>query len=74
MEYIPKSQSKYRNMSEQPFPADLVQTDALARARAEQEKIVRELEANKGIFQSIKGQRNGRFQRRSFVRIAMAMA
>ena len=40
----------------QPFAADLAQTDAVARARAEQEKIVRKVEAN---FQSIKGQRNG---------------
>jgi hypothetical protein len=35
----------------------LVQTDALARLRAEQEQIVRELEANKGISQAIKGRR-----------------
>lgn len=40
----------------QPFPIALVQTDALAKLRAEQEQIVRELEANKSIFQSIKGQ------------------
>jgi hypothetical protein len=38
MEYIPKPKNKYQNMSEQPFPADLVQTDALARDRAEQER------------------------------------
>lgn len=42
---------------EQLFPTALVQTDALARLRAEQEQIVRELEANKGISQSIKGRR-----------------
>jgi type IV secretory pathway VirD2 relaxase len=41
----------------QPLPGALVQTDALAKLRAEQEKIVRELQADKGIFQSIKGQR-----------------
>lgn len=40
-------------------PQTWCETDALARARAEQEKIVRELEANKNIFQSIKGQRMG---------------
>jgi hypothetical protein len=39
------------------FPTALVQTDALARLRAEQEQIVRELEANKGISQAIKGRR-----------------
>jgi hypothetical protein len=35
----------------------LVQTDALARIRAEQERIVQELEAAKGDTQSIKGHR-----------------
>jgi len=41
----------------QPLPASLIQTDALAKLRAEQEKIVRELEAEKPSLQSIKGQR-----------------
>jgi len=40
----------------QPLPTALVQTDALAKLRAEQEKIIRELEADKGISQSMKGQ------------------
>jgi hypothetical protein len=35
----------------------LIQTDGLAKLRAEQEKIVRELEAEKPSLQSIKGQR-----------------
>jgi hypothetical protein len=62
-------------MSDSHSPQTWCKTDALARARAEQEKIVRELEANKSIFQSVKGQWMAkRFQRRSFVRIAMAMA
>ncbi len=41
----------------QTFPNVLVQTDALAKLRAEQERIVQELEAAKGDTQSIKGQR-----------------
>lgn len=41
----------------QPLPISLIQTDALAKLRAEQEKIVRELEAEKPSLQSIKGQR-----------------
>lgn len=41
----------------QPIPNALVQTDALAKLRAEQERIVQELEAAKGETQSIKGQR-----------------
>ncbi|CAH1696133.1 conserved hypothetical protein [Hyphomicrobiales bacterium] len=41
----------------QTIPNALVQTDALAKLRAEQERIVRELEAAKGETQSIKGQR-----------------
>jgi hypothetical protein len=41
----------------QPLPAALIQTDGLAKLRAEQEKIVRELEAEKPSLQSIKGQR-----------------
>jgi type IV secretory pathway VirD2 relaxase len=41
----------------QTIPSALVQTDALARLRAEQERIVQELEAAKGDTQSIKGQR-----------------
>jgi len=41
----------------QTIPAALVQTDALAKLRAEQERIVQELEAAKGDTQSIKGQR-----------------
>lgn len=40
----------------QPLPTSLVQTDALAKLRAEQEKIVRELEAEKPDPQSNKGQ------------------
>jgi hypothetical protein len=39
------------------IPAALVQTDALAKLRAEQERIVQEFEAAKGDTQSIKGQR-----------------
>ncbi len=39
------------------IPNALVQTDALAKLRAEQERIVLELEAAKGDTQSIKGQR-----------------
>jgi hypothetical protein len=57
IEYIPNSQSKYQNMPDSRSLQTWCETDALARARAEQEKIVRELEANKNIFQSIKGQR-----------------
>ncbi|WP_089172939.1 relaxase/mobilization nuclease domain-containing protein [Bosea sp. AS-1] len=41
----------------QTIPNALVQTDALAKLRAEQERIVQELEAAKGETQSIKGQR-----------------
>jgi len=41
----------------QTIPAALVQTDALAKLRAEQERIVKELEGAKGDTQSIKGQR-----------------
>ncbi|OPH81343.1 relaxase/mobilization nuclease domain-containing protein [Nitrobacter vulgaris] len=41
----------------QTIPAALVQTDALAKLRAEQERIAQELEAAKGDTQSIKGQR-----------------
>ncbi len=41
-----------------PIPATLVQTDALARLRAEQEKIIREIEANERLQpQSTKPQR-----------------
>jgi type IV secretion system T-DNA border endonuclease VirD2 len=39
-----------------PLPTALIQTDALAKLRAEQEKIVRELESDKAEAQSIKGQ------------------
>lgn len=42
----------------QPLPTSLIQTDALAKLRAEQEKIVSELEAEKPNLQSIKGQRH----------------
>lgn len=41
----------------QAIPNALVQTDALAKLRAEQERIVQELEAAKADTQSIKGQR-----------------
>jgi type IV secretory pathway VirD2 relaxase len=41
----------------QTIPNALVQTDALAKLRAEQERIVQELEAAKGETQSIRGQR-----------------
>ncbi|CAX24232.1 conserved protein of unknown function; putative partition protein [Methylorubrum extorquens DM4] len=41
----------------QPLPTSLIQTDALAKLRAEQEKIVRELEAENAQTQSIKPQR-----------------
>jgi len=40
----------------QTIPNAMVQTDALAKLRAEQERIVQELEAAKGDTQSIKGQ------------------
>lgn len=40
----------------QPLPTSLIQTDALSKLRAEQEKIIRELEAEKPDPQSIKGQ------------------
>ncbi len=41
----------------QTIPNALVQTDALAKLRAEQQRVVQELEAAKGDTQSIKGQR-----------------
>ena len=41
----------------QPLPTNVIQTDALAKLRAEQEKIVLELEADKAETQIIKGQR-----------------
>jgi len=41
----------------QPLPQALIQTDALAKLRAEQEKIVREVESEGVEGQSIKGQR-----------------
>jgi type IV secretory pathway VirD2 relaxase len=41
----------------QTIPNALVRTDALAKLRAEQERIVQELEAAKGETQAIKGQR-----------------
>lgn len=41
----------------QPLPTSLIQTDPLAKLRAEQEKIVRELEAENVRAQSIKPQR-----------------
>jgi type IV secretory pathway VirD2 relaxase len=49
-----------RIISEHPgqtIPAALVKTDALAKLRADQERIVQELEAAKGDTQSIKGHR-----------------
>lgn len=42
----------------QPLPQALIQTDALAKLRAEQEKIIREIETERADAQSIKGQRN----------------
>ncbi|MBD3849630.1 hypothetical protein IED13_28400, partial [Bosea sp. SSUT16] len=48
-----------RSIAEHPariVPESLIQTDALAKLRAEQEKVVRELEAEKAS-QSIKGQK-----------------
>lgn len=39
----------------QPLPTSLIQTDALAKLRAEQEKIMRELDDGEG--QSVRGQR-----------------
>lgn len=42
----------------QPLPTSLIQNDALVKLRAEQEKIVRELEAEKSSLQAIKGQRH----------------
>ena len=41
----------------QPLPQALVQIDALAKLRLEQENIIRELEAERTEGQSIKGQR-----------------
>lgn len=41
----------------QPLPIGLVQTDALGKLRAEQERVVREIEAERAEAQSIKGQR-----------------
>lgn len=41
----------------QPLPQALIQTDALAKLRLEQENIIRELEAERAEAQSIKGQR-----------------
>jgi type IV secretory pathway VirD2 relaxase len=41
----------------QPLPQALIQTDALAKLRLEQENIIRELEAERAETQSIKGQR-----------------
>jgi type IV secretion system T-DNA border endonuclease VirD2 len=41
----------------QPLPTPLIQTDALAKLRVEQEKIVRELEADRAEAQSMKAQR-----------------
>jgi hypothetical protein len=42
----------------QPLPPALIQTDALAKLRAEQEKIVHELENEKSNVQSIRGHRH----------------
>ena len=41
----------------QPLPPGLIQTDALAKLRAEQERVLREIEAEKTDPQAIKGQR-----------------
>ncbi len=41
----------------QPLPQALIQSDALAKLRLEQENIIRELEAQRAATQSIKGQR-----------------
>lgn len=41
----------------QPLPIGLVQTDALGKLRAEQERVLREIEAERGEAQAIKGQR-----------------
>lgn len=41
----------------QPLQTNLIQTDALAKLRQEQERVVREIEAEKSDAQSIKGQR-----------------
>lgn len=41
----------------QPLPPSLIQTDALARLRTEQEKIIRDLEAGNRESESIRGQR-----------------
>lgn len=41
----------------QPLPISLIQNDALAKLRAEQEKVVRELEIENAEAQSIRGQR-----------------
>ncbi len=41
----------------QPLPQAVVQTDSLAQLQAEQEKLVREIEAERAETQSVKGQR-----------------
>ncbi len=41
----------------QPLPPGLIQTDALAKLRAEQERVLREIEAERTEAQAIKGQR-----------------
>lgn len=41
----------------QPLPTGLVQTDALGKLRAEQERVLRELEAERAQAQAMKGQR-----------------
>ena len=41
----------------QPLPQTLVQSDALAKLRAEQEKVLREIEGERADTQAIKGQR-----------------
>ena len=41
----------------QPLPIGLVQTDALGKLRAEQERVLREIEAERGETQAINGQR-----------------
>lgn len=41
----------------QPLPVRLMQSDALAKLRGEQERVLREIEAERGETQAIKGQR-----------------
>ncbi len=41
----------------QPLPGALIQTDALAKLKAEQEKLLREVDADRAVSEGVKGQR-----------------